>query len=75
MHQLLVAFFAMLFSIAQPTKAHPNDAFVASAHPFIHDSYSPTREQLAHDDFAMTTSYAESSCVSCRRMNVEYSER
>jgi hypothetical protein len=75
MHQLLVAFFAMIFSFSHAQTVRHSEAFLAAdTHP-IYDSYVPTREQLAQDQFATATSYAETSCVSCRRMNVDYDAR
>jgi hypothetical protein len=75
MHQLLLAFFAMVFSFSHAQTVRQSEAFLASDHHPVYDSYVPTREQLAQDQFATTTSYAETSCVSCRRMNVDYDAR
>ena len=76
MHALLAAFFAAIFSFSHAQTVRHNDAFVASdAVPVAYESSAPTREQLAHEAYATVSSYAESSCVSCRRMNVDSTAR
>lgn len=76
MHALIVAFFAMLFSFSHAQTVRHSETFLASdSHPFIYNGAAPTREQLAQEQFETATSYAETSCVSCRRMNVVYDER
>jgi hypothetical protein len=75
MHQLLVAFFAMIFSFSHAQTVHGPEAFqAANTHP-VYDLYTPTREQVALQQFETANSYAETSCVSCRRMNVNYDAR
>ena len=75
MHQMLAAFFAMIFSFGHAqTVRHSELVSAADTHPFI-QAPSLTREELAHQQFETVTSYAEDSCVSCRRMNVVYDAR
>ena len=75
MHQLIAAFFAVIFSFGHAQTVRHSE-FVTSAdnHPYI-QAPLPTREELAHKQFQTATSYAETSCVSCRRMNVVYDAR
>jgi hypothetical protein len=76
MHQLLVAFFAMIFSFSHAQDVRHSESFLASdQHPSNYQPFIPTREELAQEQFATVTSYAETSCVSCRRMNVVYDAR
>ncbi|HEY4009225.1 MAG TPA: hypothetical protein VGM11_03665 [Acidobacteriaceae bacterium] len=75
MHQLIAAFFAMIFSFSHGSAMRHNDlASMSNNHPFIQVP-APTREELAREQFETTTSYAEMSCVSCRGMNVVYDAR
>lgn len=75
MHSLIAAFFAMLFSFGHAQTMHHSDvAMAADSHPFI-QAAAPTREELNYQQFETMTSYAEDSCVSCRRMNVVYDAR
>ena len=68
MHQIIVAFYALIFSLShtgtapQPEAPQPTTAAVVS--------YAPTRQELAHAEY--DNSYAETACVSCRRTNVSY---
>jgi hypothetical protein len=74
-HQLIAAFFAMVFSFSHAqTVRHSEIALASDNHPFI-QAPLPTREELAQQQFQTVTSYAETSCVSCRRMNVVYDAR
>jgi hypothetical protein len=71
MHQMLLAFFAMIFSFSHAQNVRHSEAFLASdTHTSAYDRFVPTREELAREQFATVTSYSETSCVSCRRMNV-----
>lgn len=75
MHQLIAAFFAMIFSFGHAQPMHQSQvASAANNQPFI-QAPAPTREELAHQQFETITSYAETSCVSCRQMNVVYDAR
>lgn len=75
MHSLIAAFFAMLFSFSHAqTVRHSELAAAQDNHPFV-QATAPTREELNYKQFETVTSYAEDSCVSCRRMNVVYDER
>ena len=49
-------------------------AMAADNHPFVQQA-APTREELNYEQFETVNSYAETSCVSCRRMNVVYDAR
>lgn len=70
MHALIAAFFAMLFSFGHSqTVRHSELAAASDSHPFV-QAAAPTREELNYEQFETVTSYAEDSCVSCRRMNV-----
>lgn len=72
MHSLIAAFFAMLFSFSHAqTVRHSEMAVAQDNHPFV-QATAPTREELNYEHFETMTSYAEDSCVSCRRMNVVY---
>jgi hypothetical protein len=53
---------------------HSQIALGADSHPFI-QATAPTREELNYEQFQTVNSYAETSCVSCRRMNVVYDAR
>ncbi len=75
MHQLIAAFFAMIFSFGHAQTVRQTELAVsADNHPFVQASM-PTREDLNSQQFQTATSYAETSCVSCRRMNVVYDAR
>ena len=75
MHQFLAAFFAMIFSFGHAQTLQHSELVAASDNqPYI-QAPAPTREQLAYEQFQTTTSYAETSCVSCRQMNVVYDAR
>ena len=75
MHAWFVTFFAMLFSFSHAQTVHRSEvAMAADSHPFI-QAPAPTREELNYEQFETVTSYAEDSCVSCRRMNVVYDAR
>jgi hypothetical protein len=75
MHQLIAAFFAMIFSFSHAQTVRHSELELASQnHPFL-QAPAPTREELARQQFEIVTSYAETSCVSCRRMNVVYDAR
>ena len=72
---MIAAFFAMLFSFGHAQTMHHSQLVAASdSQPYIQGA-SPTREQLAYEQFQTATSYAETSCVSCRQMNVVYDAR
>lgn len=76
MHALLAAFFAAIFSFSHAQTVRQNDAYVTSdTNPVVYESFTPTHEQLAHQEFALANSYAETSCVSCRRMIVDSTAR
>jgi hypothetical protein len=71
MHQFIAAFFAMVFSFSHAQTVRHSETLLASEPPAATATANvPNREELAHQVFVTTTSYAESSCVSCRRMNV-----
>ena len=75
MHSLIAAFFAMLFSFGHAQTVHHSEmALAQDNHPFVQTT-APTREELNFEQFETVTSYAEDSCVSCRRMNVVYNAR
>ena len=75
MHSLIAAFFAMIFSFGHAQTMHQSEmALAADNHPFV-QATAPTREELNYEQFQTITSYAETSCVSCRRMNVDYDAR
>ncbi len=75
MHSLIAAFFAMIFSFGHAQTVHQSEmALAADNHPFVQRA-APTREELNYEQFQTVTSYAETSCVSCRRMNVVYDAR
>ena len=75
MHSLFAAFFAMLFSFGHAqTVRHSELALASDNHPFV-QATAPTREELNYQQFQTVTRYAEDSCVSCRRMNVDYDAR
>ena len=75
MHSFFAAFFAMIFSFSHAqTVRHSEFALASDNHPFI-QATAPTREELNYQQFETVTSYAETSCVSCRRMNVVYDAR
>jgi len=75
MHQMLAAFFAMIFSFGHAqTVRHSELALASDNHPFI-QAPLPTRQEMAHEQFQTITSYAETACVSCRRMNVASNAR
>jgi hypothetical protein len=72
---MIAAFFAMIFSFSHAqTTRHSELAFNADSHPFI-QAAAPTREEINYQQFQTVTSYAETSCVSCRQMNVVYDAR
>jgi hypothetical protein len=74
-HSLIAAFFAMLFSFGHAQTVHQSEMAAAhDNHPFVQANV-PTREELNYEQFETVTSYAEDSCVSCRRMTVVYSAR
>ncbi|HVG27339.1 MAG TPA: hypothetical protein VM865_07020 [Acidobacteriaceae bacterium] len=77
MHQLFAAFFAMVFSFSHAQTVRHSQAFIASEHPTVAVFHvgTPTRTELAQQEFAKISSYAETACVSCRRMNVVSSVR
>ena len=72
MHQFIAAFFAMIFSFSHAQTVRHSETVLAAEAPAAVTVTAPVpnREELAHQVFATTTSYAETSCVSCRRMNV-----
>lgn len=75
MHSWIAAFFAMIFSFGHAQTMHHNELAIAAGNqPFV-QSAAPTREELNYEQFQTVTSYAETSCVSCRRMNVVYDAR
>jgi len=75
MHSIIAAFFAMLFSFSHAqTVRHDQVVAASDSHPFIQAS-APTRQELNYTQFQTVTSYAETSCVSCRRMNVDNDAR
>jgi hypothetical protein len=74
-HSWIAAFFAMLFSFSHAQTMHRSEMALASdPHPFVQQA-APTREELNYEQFQTINSYAETSCVSCRRMNVDYDAR
>jgi hypothetical protein len=74
-HSLIAAFFAMLFSFSHAQTVHHSEmALAADHHPFV-QATAPTREELNYEQFQTINSYAVTSCVSCRRMNVDYDAR
>jgi hypothetical protein len=74
-HAWISTFFAMLFSFSHAQTMHQRAlTFATDSHPFIQQAV-PTREELNFKQFETVTSYAEDSCVSCRRMNVVYDAR
>lgn len=71
MHQFIAAFFAMIFSFSHAQTVRHSETVLAAERPVAAPALTvPNREELAHQVFATTNSYAETSCVSCRRMNV-----
>lgn len=75
MHSLIAAFFAMIFSFGHAQTMHQSEmSLAADNHPFVQHAV-PTREEVNYEQFQTVTSYAETSCVSCRRMNVVYDAR
>ena len=75
MHSWIAAFFAMIFSFGHAQTMHHSElAMTADSHPFV-QATAPTREELNYEQFQTISSYAETSCVSCRRMNVVYDAR
>lgn len=75
MHSLIAAFFAALFSFGHAQTVHHSEMVLAADnHPFV-QAAAPSREELNSEQFETMTSYAEDSCVSCRRMNVVYDAR
>ena len=75
MHSLIAAFFAMLFSFSHAQTVHHSEmALAADHHPFV-QATAPTREELNYEQFQTINSYAVTSCVSCRRTNVDYDAR
>lgn len=75
MRELLAAFFALIFSFSHAqTVRHSDYIATTDSYPYV-QAAAPTREQLAYEQFQTATSYAETSCVSCRRMNVVYDAR
>lgn len=75
MHSMIAAFFAMIFSFGHAQTVHHSEmALAADHHPFVQRA-APTREEVNYKQFETVTSYAETSCVSCRRMNVDYDAR
>jgi PII-like signaling protein len=75
MHQLFAAFFAMLFSFGHAQTLHTSEVALASQQQPYVQAAVPTRQEVARKQFETVTSYAEDSCVSCRRMNVDYDAR
>jgi hypothetical protein len=74
-HSLIAAFFAMLFSFSHAQTVHHSEmALAADHHPFV-QATAPTREELNYEQVQTINSYAVTSCVSCRRMNVDYDAR
>jgi len=74
-HAWIAAFFAMLFSFSHAQTLHHSEVALASdTRPFVQQA-APTREEVNYEQFETVTSYAEDSCVSCRRMNVVYDAR
>ncbi len=67
MHQLLVAFFALIFASGHASHGAANDAFQSDEAYVVDKAPVPTRQELAQASFA--NSYAGSACLSCRRMN------
>jgi hypothetical protein len=65
----------MLFSFSHAQTMHHSElALATDPHPFVQLT-APTREELNYQQFETVSSYAETSCVSCRRMNVVYDAR
>ena len=76
MHQLIVAFFAMVFSFSHAQNVRHSESFLAADTPAATATANvPTRAELAQQVFETNSSYAESSCVSCRRMDLASSAR
>ena len=74
-HSWIAAFFAMLFSFSHAQTMHHSElALAADTHPFV-QAAAPTRVEVNYEQFQTVSSYAETSCVSCRRMNVVYDAR
>lgn len=75
MHSWITAFFAMIFSFGHAQTMHHSEMALATDNrPFVL-APAPTREELNYERFQTISSYAETSCVSCRRMNVVYDAR
>jgi hypothetical protein len=79
MHQLLVAFFAFIFSFghAQSVQQAQADAFVPPAQ--YADGFEgaiPSRQEIAAGEYNATTdSYAESACSGCQVIPVSFNAR
>ena len=67
MHQLLVAFFALIFASGHASHGAINDTFQPDETYVADKAPVPTRHELALG--ALANSYAGSACLSCRRTN------
>ena len=77
MHQLIAALFAVVFSFSHAQTVRHSESFLAADTPAAAAATAnvPNRSEMAQQVFETNTSYSESSCVSCRRMNVASSAR
>lgn len=60
MHDLLTAFFALIFSLGHAQSLRHNEVFVSPELPVVHSETAPTRQQLALS--GCTNGYAGSAC-------------
>ena len=65
----------MLFSFWHAQTMHHSEMAMAADTILSFKRAAPTREELNYEQFETVNSYAETSCVSCRRMNVVYDAR
>ena len=65
MHQMVAAFFALLFSFGHAAPAPRCDALEATPVYNAEFQSPPTRQELAH--LTLASRYAGSACLSCRR--------
>lgn len=73
MHFFFAALFTLVFSLSHAASLRRGEVVgplvAASAHYRL--DYTPTHRELVRAEFT-SGSYAESACVSCRRMNALY---
>ena len=76
MHSLLAALFTLVFSFSHAASLRHSEAvdFAAAAPAHYRLGYTPTRHELLRAEFN-AASYAETACVSCRRINAVYKLR